>query len=136
VGDGRRTKVKTARAGTKKAARGAPAGNGNGASTKRPARSTPARRTASFKVRADLPPRSARAIRAAALALWDAGLTPHKLLAELHDVMLLRCLDEAGGNFAAAAAIFGPSRQSVQQYANSRLRDERWLEYRNGRDDG
>ena len=47
----------------------------------------------------------------------------------LHESLLLRCLKEAGGNYAAAAAMFGPSRQSVQQYANSPLRDARWKPY-------
>ena len=45
----------------------------------------------------------------------------------------MRCLKEADGNYAAAATLFGPSRQSVQQYANSSLRDDRWKPYQQNR---
>ncbi len=105
----------------------------NGASATSAAKAADGKQGAPFRVRRDLPPRAARAVKQAAEALWDAGLTPHSLLAELKDVLLLRCLDEAEGNFAAAASIFGPSRQSVQQYANSALRDARWHMYQNSR---
>lgn len=76
-----------------------------------------------------LSPKSEAAVKKAAELLWAADGVPHALLKELHDVMLLRCLSEASGNYAAAAAHFGPSRQSVQQYANSPLRDARWKTY-------
>ncbi|MBX2811425.1 MAG: hypothetical protein KTR25_06440 [Myxococcales bacterium] len=81
------------------------------------------------KTSTELTPRASRAVKAAADALWDVGVTPHTLLKELHEVLLLRCLLEAQGNYASAAKLFGPSRQSVQQYANSTLRDARWLPY-------
>lgn len=77
--------------------------------------------------------KTAAAVKRAADALWDAGQSPHELLRELHDVLLLRCLKEAEGNYAAAAELFGPSRQSVQQYANSPLRDARWKPYQQNR---
>ena len=81
-----------------------------------------------------LPPKARAAVRKAADAIWEGKVAPHTLLKELHEVLLLRCLKEAGGNYAAAAEHFGPSRQSVQQYANSPLRDERWKPYQqNGR---
>jgi len=81
-----------------------------------------------------LPPKANAAVRKAADAIWDAKIAPHTLLKELHEVLLLRCLKDAGGNYAAAAERFGPSRQSVQQYANSSLRDSRWKPYQqNGR---
>lgn len=69
----------------------------------------------------------------AAELLWDAGVTPHRLLQEVHEILLLRCLEQANGNYAAAADLFGPSRQSVQQYANSPLRDARWKSYQQNR---
>lgn len=78
---------------------------------------------------ADLSPKASRAVKSAADALWGVGVTPHTLLKELHEVLLLRCLSEAQGNYASAAKLFGPSRQSVQQYANSALRDVRWAPY-------
>jgi hypothetical protein len=73
--------------------------------------------------------RAVQAVRKAEEALWGTGVPPHHLLQVLHETLLLRCLKEAGGNYAAAAAMFGPSRQSVQQYANSPLRDARWKPY-------
>ncbi len=78
-------------------------------------------------------PKAATAVRKAAETLWEAGVTPHKLLQELHEVLLLKCLKEADGNYALAATKFGPSRQSVQQYANSSLRDDRWKPYQQNR---
>ncbi|MBK8010812.1 MAG: hypothetical protein IPK13_05650 [Deltaproteobacteria bacterium] len=86
--------------------------------------------------KATLPKTSARvraALAQAADALWSTDVTPHTLLHELHEVLLLRCLDVAKGNYAAAAELFGPSRQSVQQYANSDLRDDRWKPYKRNR---
>ena len=80
-----------------------------------------------------LPPKANSAVRRAADELWGVGVAPHTLLQELHEVLLLRCLKEAEGNYAAAAALFGPSRQSVQQYANSPLRDDRWKMYQQNR---
>lgn len=80
-----------------------------------------------------LPPKANTAVRKAADELWGVGVAPHTLLQELHEVLLLRCLKEAEGNYAAAAALFGPSRQSVQQYANSPLRDDRWKTYQQNR---
>jgi hypothetical protein len=80
-----------------------------------------------------LPSKAATAVKRAADSLWEIGVTPHRLLRELHEVLLLRCLKEAEGNYAAAADKFGPSRQSVQQYANSPLRDERWRPYQQNR---
>lgn len=88
-----------------------------------------------FQVKKSLPTKSKSAVKDAAEALWAVGSTtkPHELLQELHEVLLLRCLDEAEGNYAGAAALFGPSRQSVQQYANSQLRDARWKPYQQNR---
>ncbi|MCC7384727.1 MAG: hypothetical protein IT384_22955 [Deltaproteobacteria bacterium] len=63
-------------------------------------------------------------------------MPPHRLLQEVHELLLLRCLQEADGNYAAAAEMFGPSRQSVQQYANSPLRDGRWRPYQQNRRKG
>jgi hypothetical protein len=80
-----------------------------------------------------LGPKGSQAVRRAEDALWGVGVPPHHLLQELHEALLLRCLKEAGGNYAAAAAMFGPSRQSVQQYANSPLRDARWRPYQQNR---
>jgi hypothetical protein len=80
-----------------------------------------------------LSPKANGAVKKAADALWGVGVPPHTLLQELHETLLLRCLREADGNYAAAAALFGPSRQSVQQYANSSLRDERWKAYQQNR---
>jgi hypothetical protein len=79
-----------------------------------------------------LPPKASAAVRKAADAIWDTKVAPHTLLKELHEVLLLRCLKDAGGNYAAAAERFGPSRQSVQQYANSPLRDSRWKSFQQG----
>ena len=76
-----------------------------------------------------LSPKASKAVKAAADNLWEAGTSPHVLLKALHEVLLLRCLSEAQGNYASAAKLFGPSRQSVQQYANSPLRDARWAPY-------
>lgn len=61
---------------------------------------------------------------------WDRDFPPHELIRALHDALLLRCLEEAGGNYALAAKRFGQSRQSVQQYVNSDVRDARWGEWR------
>lgn len=80
-----------------------------------------------------LSPKAAAAVRKATEVLWGAGEKPHTLLQELHEVLLLRCLEAAEGNYAAAASLFGPSRQSVQQYANSSLRDDRWRPYQQNR---
>lgn len=77
--------------------------------------------------------KAAQAIKRAEDALWGVGVPPHFLLQELREALLLRCLKEAAGNYAAAAAMFGPSRQSVQQYANSPLRDARWKPYQQNR---
>ncbi len=76
-----------------------------------------------------LAPKASAAVKRASEALWDVGVPPHTLLQEVHELLLLRCLAEADGNYAAAAEMFGPSRQSVQQYANSPLRDSRWKAY-------
>lgn len=81
------------------------------------------------KPSAALPNKAKAAVKRAADELWDAGVAPHELLKELHELLLLRCLSEAEGNYASAAKLFGPSRQSVQQYANSPLRDDRWGPY-------
>lgn len=80
-----------------------------------------------------LNPKANKAVKDAADALWGVGVPPHTLLQELHEVLLLRCLKEAEGNYAAAASLFGPSRQSVQQYANSTLRDDRWKPFQQNR---
>ncbi len=77
--------------------------------------------------------RGKSAAREAAEVLWDVGVTPHRLLQEVHELLLLRCLEDAGGNYALAAEKFGPSRQSVQQFANSPLRDARWRAYQQNR---
>lgn len=93
-----------------------------------------AKKNLGFQVKKGLTPRATRALREAAEALWAVGSPkPHALLQELHETLLLRCLDEADGNYAGAAALFGPSRQSVQQYANSPLRDTRWKAYQQNR---
>lgn len=84
------------------------------------------KKSAGFQLKKGLASKEAAAVKKAAEALWDVGATPHSLLQEVHEVLLLRCLEEADGNYAAAATLFGPSRQSVQQYANSELRDARW----------
>ncbi len=87
------------------------------------------KKSAGFQLKKGLSPKAAAAVKKAAEALWDGGDTPHLLLQEVHEALLLRCLEEAEGNYAAAATMFGPSRQSVQQYANSELRDARWKPY-------
>ena len=93
-----------------------------------------AKKNLTFQVKKGLSPRATRALREAAESLWAVGSPkPHALLQELHETLLLRCLDEADGNYAGAAALFGPSRQSVQQYANSPLRDTRWKAYQQNR---
>jgi len=98
------------------------------------AKRAPARgRSGAIPGNRSLPPKANGAVKKAAESLWEAGTAPHTLLQELHEVLLLRCLKEADGNYAAAAAIFGPSRQSVQQYANSPLRDDRWTAYQQNR---
>src|SRR5687768_15526487 len=83
--------------------------------------------------RSTLSPKASSALKRAEDALWNVGVPPHVLLQHLHESLLLRCLREANGNYAAAAAMFGPSRQSVQQYANSPLRDARWRAYQQNR---
>ena len=92
-----------------------------------------AKKGSTVPVSKSLSPKAATAVRKAADSLWEAGVTPHKLLQELHEVLLLKCLKEADGNYALAASKFGPSRQSVQQYANSSLRDDRWKPYQQNR---
>lgn len=99
----------------------------------RQADDAPGKRAGRLPLPKGLPPKAARALEAAAQALLDAGLPPHTLLQELHEVLLLECLQRADGNYAAAASLFGPSRQSVQQYANSPLRDARWRQYQQNR---
>jgi hypothetical protein len=86
-----------------------------------------------FSVKKGIAPKASRAVKEAAEALWGVGTAPHLLLQELHETLLLRCLGEADGNYAGAATLFGPSRQSVQQYANSALRDTRWKQYQQNR---
>jgi hypothetical protein len=87
----------------------------------------------SIAVSKSLNPKQQAAVKKAAELLWGLGMPPHHLLQELHEVLLLRCLKDADGNYAAAATLFGPSRQSVQQYANSSLRDDRWKPYQQNR---
>jgi hypothetical protein len=87
----------------------------------------------SAPVKNSLSPKAASALKRAEEALWGVGIPPHQLLQALHESLLLRCLKEANGNYAAAAAMFGPSRQSVQQYANSPLRDARWRPFQQNR---
>ena len=126
------TKTKTAR----KAAKKSPAKKKAGVKKAGPAkaRKVAAKRTSAVATRKGMSPKAASAVKAAADALWGVGdPKPHTLLQELHEVLLLRCLEEAEGNYAAAAALFGPSRQSVQQYANSPLRDARWKPYQQNR---
>ncbi|MEL6185922.1 MAG: hypothetical protein AAFU79_14960 [Myxococcota bacterium] len=143
----KKTTKKTTRA-KKAAAKKAPAR----AAKKAPAKKAAAKKTAAkapaakkatkpkkfppVKTSSALTPKASRAVKAAADALWDVGVTPHVLLKELHEVLLLRCLSEAQGNYASAAKLFGPSRQSVQQYANSTLRDERWAPYQQNQRSG
>jgi hypothetical protein len=98
-----------------------------------PARAKPQRTSQKAAPVRRLSPKANAAIKRAADAIWDVGMPPHTLLKELHDVLLLRCLKDANGNYAAAAERFGPSRQSVQQYANSSLRDARWKPYQQNR---
>lgn len=102
--------------------------------TSRTKKTTATKKNLTFQVKKGLTPRATRALREAAEALWAVGNPkPHALLQELHETLLLRCLDEADGNYAGAASLFGPSRQSVQQYANSPLRDARWKAYQQNR---
>lgn len=115
----------------KTAAKKAPARKA--AAKKAPAKAPAVKKAAGFSTSKKLAPKASRAVKAAAEALWNQGTAPHTLLQELHEVLLLRCLDEAEGNYAGAAALFGPSRQSVQQYANSSLRDNRWKQYQQNR---
>jgi DNA-binding protein Fis len=100
---------------------------------KRSKRSVPKNNSASSAAKHPLGPKATQAVRRCEELLWGLGVTPHRLLQELHEVLLLRCLKEADGNYAAAAAMFGPSRQSVQQYANSPLRDDRWRAFQQNR---
>ena len=100
----------------------------------RPKKTAVVKKNVGFQVKRGLTPKATRALRDAAEALWAVGTPkPHDLLQELHETLLLRCLDEADGNYAGAASLFGPSRQSVQQYANSPLRDARWKAYQQNR---
>ena len=94
---------------------------------------TAPRKAAGIPGSREYPPRVNAAVRKAAEELWSTGVKPHGLIHELKEVLLLRCLKEADGNYAAAADLFGPSRQSAQQYANSSLRDERWRPYQQNR---
>ena len=104
------------------------------AATTPPTSKAPAiKKVAGFQVKKGMAPKAAKAVKDAAEAMWGVGVAPHEMLQELHEVLLLRCLDEADGNYAGAAALFGPSRQSVQQYANSSLRDARWKQYQQNR---
>lgn len=80
--------------------------------------------------RARLNAESKALVAEVAQLFWDRDFPPHELLRALHDALLLRCLEEAGGNYALAAKRFGQSRQSVQQYVNSDVRDARWGEWR------
>lgn len=114
------------------------AGLSNGTTQKKAKRRSVKKRAArpsrpKVKTRKGLSTTASKAVLAAADALWDKGETPHELLRELHEVLLLRCLAEADGNYAGAAKLFGPSRQSIQQFANSSLRDERWKVYQNNK---
>lgn len=121
---------KVATRGTKKAAAK------KAAAKKAPAKKAalkPFKKVGTFQVKKALPSKANKAVKEAAEALWSKGVPPHELLRELHEVLLLRCLDEAEGNYAGAASLFGPSRQSVQQYANSQLRDTRWKSYQQNR---
>lgn len=92
--------------------------------SKKKAAATAPKAAAAKKTR--LSPKDAGAVKKAVDALWEAKEKPHTLLKEVRDQLLLKCLKDAEGNYAAAADKFGPSRQSVQQYANSPLRDSRW----------
>jgi hypothetical protein len=103
------------------------------APTKTKRKKTASKAAAKSPSKKRLSPKASSAVKKAADAIWDAGTAPHTLLKELHELLLLRCLDEADGNYAAAAERFGPSRQSVQQYANSSLRDSRWRKYQQNR---
>ncbi|MCA9552083.1 MAG: hypothetical protein KC933_18730 [Myxococcales bacterium] len=98
-----------------------------------PVKAPAVKKATGFQVKKGMAPKAAKAVKDAADAMWGVGVPPHELLQELHAVMLLRCLDEADGNYAGAASLFGPSRQSVQQYANSPLRDARWKQYQQNR---
>jgi hypothetical protein len=91
------------------------------------------KKSGTFQLKKSLTPKATTALKKAAEAIWDVDDKPHLLLQELHEALLLRCLEEAGGNYAVAADMFGPSRQSVQQYANSSLRDGRWKSYQQNR---
>lgn len=116
--------------GTKKKAAAKKAGAKKASAKKAPAKkAAKPKKFPAVKASKNLSPKASKAVRQAADALWEAGDYPHVLLKELHEVLLLRCLAEAQGNYASAAKLFGPSRQSVQQYANSPLRDERWAPY-------
>ena len=103
------------------------------ATTKTKRKKTATKAPAKSPSKKRLSPKASGAVKKAADAIWDAGTAPHTLLKELHELLLLRCLEEADGNYAAAAERFGPSRQSVQQYANSPLRDSRWRKYQQNR---
>ena len=139
----RQTKAKSKKAANKKKGAIRKKSSKKAASKKSYSKSAPAPKRASkpkkfppVRTSADLAPKASRAVKAAADALWGVGVTPHVLLKELHEVLLLRCLSEAQGNYASAAKLFGPSRQSVQQYANSNLRDARWAPYQQNQRNG
>ncbi|MEL7371173.1 MAG: hypothetical protein AAFN74_19790 [Myxococcota bacterium] len=130
------TKKKTARKAAPKAAtkKKVSAKKRAPAKAKEVARKPAPKKSTAVATRKGMSPKAANAVKAAADALWGVGdPKPHTLLQELHEVLLLRCLEEAEGNYAAAAALFGPSRQSVQQYANSPLRDSRWKPFQQNR---
>jgi hypothetical protein len=92
------------------------------------------KRTAAGRKRAPRLPKAARAVaQQAAELLWDRGVPPQRLVDEVYAALLLRCLKQAQGNFADAAALFGVSRQSIQQFVASPLRDARWKPYQHNR---
>ncbi len=126
------TKTKTARKAVKKVPSKKKAATKKTTTAK--GKAPAAKKASAVSTRKGMSPKASSAVKAAADALWSVGdPKPHTLLQELHEVLLLRCLEEAEGNYAAAAALFGPSRQSVQQYANSPLRDARWKPYQQNR---
>ena len=111
----------------------APRGKKTKKGPKKAAKAAASANNVPIAVSKSLNPKAQAAVKKAAELLWGIGVPPHHLLQELHEVLLLRCLKEADGNYAAAASLFGPSRQSVQQYANSSLRDDRWKPYQQNR---
>lgn len=128
------TRAKKKKSTKKKVAKKTASKRGSAKKSTRSKKAAASKKTVGFQVKRGLTPRATRALREAAEAIWAVGNPkPHALLQELHETLLLRCLDEADGNYAGAAALFGPSRQSVQQYANSPLRDTRWKAYQQNR---